>query len=152
MRDCVWSRSIFRTLPIIRTSRRPCCDPARNTNKQPSCGFQHGNPQITQMIFILLLIALSLVDARVMFEHNPSSVANREFKFRNIASPSKDDAATNAKLTLIDGDLDQGSGSLATLVDGRVPADEDEPGGNVFFRAGSTGGRFRMDFTTPIEI
>jgi hypothetical protein len=104
------------------------------------------------MSCILLLIVFAVFNARVTFEHNPNSVATREFKFRNIASPSKDDAATNAKLTLIDGDLDAGSGSLATLVDGRVPQDEDEPRGNVFFRAGSTGGRFRMDFTTPIEI
>jgi hypothetical protein len=101
---------------------------------------------------LLLLIPLLFLDARVTFEHIPNSVATREFKFRNIASPSKDDAATSAKLTLIDGDLDGGSGSLATLVDGRVPQDEDEPGGNVYFRAGSTGGRFRMDFATPIEI
>ena len=101
---------------------------------------------------LLILIPLFFLDARVTFEHNPNSVATREFKFRNIASPSKDDAAANAKLTLIDGDLDQGSGTLATLVDGRLPQDEDEPGGNVFFRAGSTGGRFRMDFTTPIDI
>ncbi len=104
------------------------------------------------MAKLLLLIPLLFLDARVVFEHNPNSVANREFKFRNIASPSKDDAATSAKLILIDGDLDQGSGPLATLVDGRVPQDEDEPGGNVFFRAGSTGGRFRMDLTTSIEI
>ncbi len=104
------------------------------------------------MFTLLLLIPLLFLDARVVFEHNPSSVATREFKFKNISSPSKDDAATNAKLTLIDGDLDGSSGSLATLVDGRVPQDEDEPGGNVFFRAGSTGGRFRMDFTTPIDI
>jgi len=104
------------------------------------------------MISIVLLMVFSLFDARVVFEHNANGVANREFKFRNIASPSKDDAAANAKLTLIDGDLDQGSGSLATLVDGRVPADEDEPSGNVYFRAGSTGGRFRMDLTTAIEI
>ena len=104
------------------------------------------------MAILLLLIPLLFLDARVVFEHTPNGVANREFKFRNIASPSKDDAAANAKLTLIDGDLDQGSGSLATLVDGRVPQDEDEPGGNVFFRAGSTGGRFRMDLTTSIDI
>jgi hypothetical protein len=104
------------------------------------------------MISILLLIVFAVFDARVVFDHNPNNVATREFKFRNIASPAKDDAATNAKLTLIDGDLDQGSGTLATLVDGRVPEDEDEPGGNVFFRAGSTGGRFRMDFTTSIDI
>lgn len=104
------------------------------------------------MISILLLILVLFFDAQVTFEHNPSSVANREFKFRKIASPSKDDAGLNAKLTLIDGDLEQSSGTLSTLVDGRLPQDEDEPGGNVFFRAGSTGGRFRMDLTTPIEI
>jgi len=104
------------------------------------------------MVSIVLIMMLAFWDARVTFEHNPNSSANREFKFRNIASPSKDDAATNAKLTLIDGDLDQSSGGLSTLVDGRVPQDEDEPGGNIFFRAGSTGGRFRMDFGTSIEI
>lgn len=91
-------------------------------------------------------------DAQVTFEHNPNSVANREFKFRKIASPSKDDDGSTAKLTLIDGDLEQSSGALSTLVDGRLPQDEDEPGGNVFFRAGSTGGRSRMDLITPIEI
>ncbi len=104
------------------------------------------------MISIFLLIVLLNIDARVTFEHNPNSAASREFKFRQISSPSKDDAAANAKLTMIDGDLDQSSGELATLVDGRLPQDADEPGGNVFFRAGSTGGRFRMDFGTPIEI
>ena len=104
------------------------------------------------MISILLLILAIFFDAQVTFEHNPNSVANREFRFRKIASPSKDDAGSNAKLTLIDGDLDQSSGGLSTLVDGRLPQDEDEPGGNVFFRAGSTGGRFRMDLTTPAEI
>src|SRR6476619_724562 len=104
------------------------------------------------MISILLLIVFAVFNARVAFEHNPNSVATREFKFRNIASPSKDDAAANAKLTLIDGDLDQGSAALAALVDGRLPQDEDEPGSNVFFRAGSSGGRFRMDFATPIAI
>ena len=36
--------------------------------------------------------------------------------------------------------------------DGRLPSDEDEPGSNVYFRAGTSGGRFRMDFTTSIDI
>lgn len=101
---------------------------------------------------IFLLLPLLLLDARVTFDHNPNDVANREFKFKTIASPAKDDAAANAKLTLIDGELDQGGAELSALIDGRLPADEDEPGANVFFRAGSSGGRFRMDFTTSIEI
>jgi len=100
----------------------------------------------------ILLLILLLVDARVVFDHNPNSTATREFKFKNIASPAKDDAAANAKLTLIDGDLDQGAAELSALVDGRLPGDEDEPGTNVYFRAGSSGGRFRMDFGTSIDI
>ena len=100
----------------------------------------------------LLLLLLLFIDAKVAFDHNPNDVANREFKFKNIASPAKDDAAATAKLTLIDGDLDQGGAELSALVDGRLPHDEDEPGANVFFRAGSSGGRFRMDFTSSIEI
>ena len=101
---------------------------------------------------VKLLFLLLLFDPRIVFEHNPNSTANRDFKFNKIPSPSKDDAATHAKLTLIDGDLDGGSAELAALTDGRVPRDEDEPGSNVYFRAGSSGGRFRMDLGSPIDI
>jgi hypothetical protein len=104
------------------------------------------------MIAIWLMLMLLFPDVEVTFDHNSNSTATREFKFEHIASPVKDDAAANAKLTLIDGELDQGSAELSALVDGRLPQDEDEPGSNVYFRAGSSGGRFRMDFSTPIEI
>lgn len=88
----------------------------------------------------------------VVFDHNPNSTANRDFKFKNIPSPSKTDAASTAKLTMIDGELDGGSAELAALTDGHLPSDEDEPGSNVYFKAGSSGGRFRMDLGSPIEI
>jgi hypothetical protein len=103
-------------------------------------------------ILKLLLLGLLLSDAKVTSDHNNNDVANRNFKFKNVASPVKDDAAANAKLTLIDGDLDQAGADLSALTDGRWPRDEDEPAANVFFRAGSSGGRFRMDFGAPIEI
>ena len=93
-----------------------------------------------------------LPDVSVTFEHNASDVANREFKFKNIASPIKDDAAANAKLTLIDGELDGGSAEIEALTDGRLPRNEDEPAANFYFRAGSSGGRFRMDFGSVIDI
>lgn len=99
-------------------------------------------------LFLLLLF----FDARVVFDHNPNSATNREFKFKNIAAPSRDDVASSAKLRLIDGELDGGSAELAALVDGRLPRNPDEPGANVYFEAGSSGGRFRMDFNEPIEI
>lgn len=99
-----------------------------------------------------LLLILIFADTRVVFDHNPNNTANREFKFKTLPSPAKDDAAATAKLTLIDGDLDAGGAELSALIDGRLPTDEDEPGANVFFRAGSSGGRFRMDFTAPVDI
>jgi hypothetical protein len=99
-----------------------------------------------------LLIILLLPNVNVTFDHNPNDVANRDFKFQRLPSPVKDDAAANAKLTLIDGELDQGGAELSALTDGRLPRDEDEPGANVYFRAGSTGGRFRMDFGRVIQI
>lgn len=88
----------------------------------------------------------------VVFDHNPNATANREFKFKNVPSPVKDDAASTAKLTLIDGEIDAGSAELSALTDGRLPTDEDEPAANLFFSAGSSGGRFRMDFGKPIDI
>jgi hypothetical protein len=101
---------------------------------------------------IVLLLILLLFDARVVFERNSNDVANSDFKFKNIGSPVKDDAAARAKLTLIDGELDQSGADLSALIDGRLPRDEDEPGANVFFRSGSSGGRFRMDFGEAIEV
>ena len=98
------------------------------------------------------MLMLLSSDVKVTFERNPISTATRDFKFKNIPSPAQNDAAAKAKLTLIDGDLDQGSAELAALVDGYLPPDEDAPGSNVYFRAGSSGGRFRMDFTTSIDI
>jgi hypothetical protein len=97
----------------------------------------------------LLVVAF---DAKVTIDHNLNRSATREFKFAKVPSPVKDDLGTSAKLTLIDGDIDAGAGDLSILTDGRLPADEDEPGANLFFRAGSSGGRFRMDLGQLVEI
>jgi hypothetical protein len=87
-----------------------------------------------------------------VFDRNLGLAVNSEFRFKNVPSPSKTDAASTAKLALIDGDLDAGSADLPALVDGRLPTDEDEPGANVFFRAGSSGGRFRLDLGAAIDV
>ncbi len=103
-------------------------------------------------MILILILTLLLSDAKVTFDHNSNEAANRNFTFKNIASPVKDDLAASAKLTLIDGELDAGGADLPALTDGRLPRDEDEPAANVFFRAGSSGGRFRMDFGAPVDI
>ena len=96
------------------------------------------------------LILVSVIS--VICGFNPNTTANREFKFKNVPSPVKNDAAATAKLTLIGGEIDGGSAELHALVDGRLPTDEDDPGANVFFSAGSSGGRFRMDLGKAIDI
>ena len=103
---------------------------------------------------LLLTIGLLLLffDSNIDFEHNSNRTATRDFKFQRLPSPSKDDAASNAKLTMIDGVLDGGSGELGALTDGVLPTNADDPGGNFYFNAGSMGGRFRMDFGKSIPV
>ena len=104
------------------------------------------------LFIILCLLSPSFFDSRVEFEHIPNHSADPKFKFKNLPSPRSDDAATKAKLTMIDGVLDGGSGQLSALTDGLLPKNEDDPGGNLYFSAGSMGGRFLMDFQAPIDI
>ncbi|HEV2835753.1 MAG TPA: hypothetical protein VGW58_10575 [Pyrinomonadaceae bacterium] len=104
------------------------------------------------MRLIAIICLLCVFDPSVLFDHNRGATATREFKFLNVPSPAKDDAAATAKLHLIDGEIDGGSADLSVLIDGRLPSDEDEPGANLFFNAGSSGGRFRMDLGKPIDI
>jgi hypothetical protein len=101
---------------------------------------------------ILCLLAPIFAESRVEFEHIPNRAADPKFKFKNLPSPSSTDAATKAKLTIIDGVLDGGSGQLSVLTDGLLPQNEDDPGGNLYFNAGTMGGRFLMDFQEPIDV
>ena len=100
----------------------------------------------------LTLLLLICATCTVVFDHNTNDVADRQFKFKSVPSPVKDDAAANAKLTLIDGQIDAGSAGLSAVIDGRLPTDEDDPAANLFFSAGSSGGRFRMDLGRTTDI
>lgn len=86
------------------------------------------------------------------FDHNLKVTANHDFKFEHLPSPRKDDVGSKATLTMVDGDPDGGSGELSALTDGLLPMNEDDPGANFYFKAGSMGGRFRMDFGRPIDV
>src|SRR5690349_11305258 len=99
-----------------------------------------------------VLIVLVFFNAQVDFEHVSNRSATPNFKFERFPSPGKDDAASTAKLTLVDGKPDDGSADLSALTDGQVPTHADEPGANFYFDAGTMGGRIRMDFGSPIDI
>jgi hypothetical protein len=107
---------------------------------------------ISFLIVTTGVFAAPFFDAKVDVEHNANRLATRNFKFNSIPSPRKDDAAAKAQLALIDGPVDSGSADLPAVNDGLLPANEDDPGANLYFRAGSMGGRFRMDFGSAIDI
>jgi hypothetical protein len=104
------------------------------------------------LIVTLAFLTLAVFEPRIQIDHNLNRVANRDFKFDHLPSPSKDDDAAKAKLTLIDGTIDPNSADLSALTDGLLPSDQDDPSGNLFFNSESMGGRFRMDFVHPLDI
>lgn len=91
---------------------------------------------------VLLLDSVSPAAVTVFAEH---SAIGSSFKFNSVPQPADNDAATKAEFALVEGERDQNGGSLAVLHDGRVPTDEDQPPENFFFRAGTDGGRLRLD-------
>ena len=74
------------------------------------------------------------------------------FQLDRVPPPSVDDAAAGAEVRVIDGSADPNGGPPSVLVDGRVPAGDDEPRANFFFRAGSHGGRLVIDLEQAIDL
>jgi len=104
------------------------------------------------LVVLLSLTVISLAQSKVTFDHNTNATATTAFKFSNVPSPAKDDAAAKAKLTLVDGEIDDNGADLSALTDGLLPTEEDQPSANFFFNAGTAGGRFSLDLGNVIEI
>jgi hypothetical protein len=104
---------------------------------------------------ITALAALALTapaQIRVTVERNTGAAATKNFKFKNVPPPAKDDAAAKATVTLLVGESDPAGGGVSVLTDGLLPVKADEPKSNFFFASGSGGGRVRMDFGSVVEI
>src|SRR5437868_13892903 len=96
---------------------------------------------------VMMVFALSAAaKVNVTIDLNARAKATATFEFKQVPSPVRDDAAATAKLALVVGEGDRNGGELKALTAGILPADEDDPHSNFFFRAGASGGRFRMDF------
>lgn len=104
---------------------------------------------------IILVAALSIAagaQARVTIAHNDNKSANPEFKFPNVPSPSRDDAATHARVLIVDGEADGNGGDVTALIDGVLPTSGDQPRRNFFVTAGSGGARVLIDLGQPMDI
>ena len=110
----------------------------------------------SRVIFtIATLVSLSVTahaQVTVTVDRNFGALATKDFKFKLVKPPVKDDAGAKAKLTLLVGEIDPAGGDLSALTDGLLPTEENEPKSNFSFDSGSSGGRFSMDFGSVIEI
>ena len=103
----------------------------------------------------ILLFASALLcrgEIKTTVNYNPNESATSAFKFKDVPSPSKTDAAQDAKFAIVDGERDENGGDLDKLNDGKTPTEEDEPAENFFFNAGTPGGRLLVDLGKVIEV
>src|SRR6266850_2188309 len=88
------------------------------------------------------------------FEQIPNQPTDmpQNLPFTRIPPPSADDAATHAKVSIVEGRPHGLSGGPQILVDGKLPSTNDSPSQNFFFIAKSIEGRLLFDFDHPIDI
>ncbi len=103
-------------------------------------------------VAILTLTLTAHAQIKVTTDHNSNASATSAFKFKNVPSPAKDDAATKAKLLLVEGEVDGNGADLSALTDGALPTEEDQPAANFFWNAGTGGGRLQMDLGSVVDI
>ena len=101
---------------------------------------------------LLLTCRRAPAGVQVVVGHNANEAAVPGFKFKNIPSPNANNAARSARFAVVDGTVDDNSGGLDTLHDGRLPDEADQPAENFFFRAGTDGGRLEVDLGRVINL
>lgn len=94
---------------------------------------------------LLMLATNSFAQVRMVVGYHTEGQETASFTFTNLPAPSRNDAATAARFTIVTGEADNNSGGLEKLHDGKVPGESDEPAQNFFFAAGTGGGRIQVD-------
>jgi len=107
---------------------------------------------ILAALIVLCLRLAARAEVKVVIERNRDADATAGFKFKNVPAPVRNDAASKATFTLVDGLRDDEGGNLKVLHDGKVPSEENQPGRNFFFDQGEDGGRLAIDLGKVIEV
>ena len=110
-------------------------------------------PRLLLIVIVAGLLAHDVQSqTRVTIAHNDNKSATSEFKFANIPSPSRDDAATHARILIVDGEADANGADVTALTDGILPTSGNQPRRNFFVTAGSGGARVLIDLGKPLDI
>jgi hypothetical protein len=108
--------------------------------------------RVSGFCVIFLAAALARAEVKTTVERNQDDKATPAFKFKNVPSPAKANAARKAKVKIIDGLNDENGGGPEQVNDGKLPNQEDEPEASFFFAQQTDGGRLRLDLGSAIDI
>lgn len=100
---------------------------------------------------IFFAVLQAQADVKTVVEHNDNHHASIRFKFDTVPPPARNDAATDAKFTIVFGKTDKNADDVDRLHDGRVPDWEDQPLSNFAF-AGRETGRLLIDLGHVLDI
>src|SRR5204863_9472519 len=84
---------------------------------------ENGGGRMKSKIALMILMLAMLfgitpavhAQVKITAEHNSVSTATKAFTFKTIPPPASDDAASKAKLVLVDGELDPNGADLSAL-------------------------------------
>ena len=111
---------------------------------------------INRMLLVAALGAVVVVtthaQTRITVDHNTGAAINAEWKFKSVPSPSRDDAASKARVLIVDGQADGNSAGVGALTDGIFPNSDDQPRRNFFIAPGSGGARILMDLGRLVNV
>jgi hypothetical protein len=110
------------------------------------------NGLIAGVLILPLTGVVAEAAVNVVTERNDADGASAEWKFKDVPSPVRNDAASRANFTIVDGRRDDHGGDLSVLHDGKLATKPDQPGRNFFFDEGLDGGRLALDLGKPIAI
>lgn len=113
---------------------------------------------IRPLVWVITLCWLAVVASEVRSEITVTTnrvsteQAVAEYRFTEVAVPSRNDLGESATFALVAGERDRNGGRLEKLHDGKLPTDADQPAENFFFSAGSDGGRLLVDLGKTTAI
>jgi len=110
------------------------------------------NRLATMIVLGSAVVLTCHAQTKITVDHNTGASINADFKFKSVPSPSRSDAAGNARVLMVDGEADGNSAGINALVDGALPASDDQPRRNFFIRPGSGGARLLMDLGKVIDV
>jgi len=105
---------------------------------------------LTILGFVSLCAISASADVRVATDFRVEGAA--AFSTTNVPAPVKNDAASTARVRIVDGVVDSNSGGISKLRDGALSADSDQPDENFFFEAGTAGGRLLFDLGRSVDV